>query len=45
MEGKSPQEKKKGIFNSFDCYTKYKNKFLQNKTWIHDVATLGQVIK
>lgn len=47
MEGKSPEEKKKGIFNSrnFDYYMKYKNKFLQTKTLVEEVATLGQVIK
>lgn len=47
MEGKSPQKKKNGIFSSrnFDCYMKYKNKFLKNKTLVDEVATLGQVIK
>lgn len=50
MKGNSPdekKEKKKGIFSSrnFDCYMKYKNKFLQNKTLADEVATLGQVIK
>lgn len=44
--GKVHRKKKKGIFSSrnFDCYMKYKNKFLQNKTLVDEVATLGQVI-
>lgn len=44
---KKPRRKKKGICSSrnFDCYMKYKNKFLQNKTLVDEVATLDQVIK
>lgn len=48
MEGKkSAGKKNNGIFSSrnFDCYMKYKNKFLQNKIIADEVATLAQVIK
>lgn len=50
MEGNSPEGKKKKkrcIFSSrnFDCYMKYKKKFLQNKTLADKAATLSQVIK